>query len=245
MARPSDAAKDRDLIDRDRDELGRGRGRTVTRHLRRGGVRRAAGLRHQIALRRLAERLQIPDEKREERAGEHRQGHEEPAPGRRVPLSDVRAHILSVDRAARRNERLRPDAIARLDKGEDRGIAADRHGHPHRIVLPLSGIVLGQGAAQAAGLDPHDRIGLRIEIRRATERLDGNGVALQLGAPAFDRPLDDEAQESGELRRGAEDIRRKDAGEASANRRDGLLIQPFVVLDTIAHRGPFSSCPRG
>ena len=59
-------------------------------------------------------------------------------------------------------------------------------------------------APQPAGLHPHDRIGLRIEIGVASERIGGDGIGLDMSAVAREFGVDDEAEEVGKLRRFAE-----------------------------------------
>ncbi len=74
-------------------------------------------------------------------------------------------------------------------------ISAARQLDPHRIVASFVGVVLGQAASQAARLDAHERIGLRVEIRRPAEYFYRNRVALQSFALTGQSLLDDEAQE--------------------------------------------------
>ena len=57
---------------------------------------------------------------------------------------------------------------ARFEAGD---VAAEGDGNPDRIVGALAGVVGLQRAAQAPGLDAHDRIGLRVEIVGPAERL--------------------------------------------------------------------------
>ncbi len=65
----------------------------------------------------------------------------------------------------------------------------------HRIVASFVGVVLGQAASQAARLDSHERIGLRVEVRRPAEHFYRNRVALQSFPLTGQGLLDDEAQE--------------------------------------------------
>ena len=74
-------------------------------------------------------------------------------------------------------------------------ISAARQLDPHRIVASFVGVVLGQAASQAPRLDSHERIGLRIEIRRPAEYFYRDRVALQSFALTGQSLLDDEAQE--------------------------------------------------
>ncbi len=87
---------------------------------------------------------------------------------------------------------------------ERRHIAAARQFDHHRIVAARSAIVARQRAAQPAGFDAHDGIGLRIEAFAASERLRANRVALDAVAVAGERHLHHETQEGGEPRRRAE-----------------------------------------
>ena len=63
-----------------------------------------------------------------------------------------------------------------------------------RIRSALIRVVFDQAPAQAPGLDAHERIRLRIEIRGAAEDFDTDRVALQPVAVTGQRLLDDEAQ---------------------------------------------------
>ena len=104
----------------------------------------------------------------------------------------------------RRGRRDRAGIGERRHAAEHRHVVAERQIDHDRIVLAAVLVVTGKRAAQAHRLDAHDRIGLRIEIVGAPERLDRDGVALDAVGRAAQRRLDDVAQERDELRRAAE-----------------------------------------
>ena len=95
------------------------------------------------------------------------------------------------------------------------GIAAARQLDPDGIVGAFARVVLDQTPAQATGLDAHECIGLRIEIRRPAENLDTDRITLQPLTAAGQRLLDDEAQEM----RGATSLMKTTAGENSLELR--------------------------
>ncbi|HET7607612.1 MAG TPA: hypothetical protein VFL84_02965 [Gammaproteobacteria bacterium] len=77
----------------------------------------------------------------------------------------------------------------------DDGVAAARQLEAHGIGASFVGVVLDQPAAQTAGLDADERVGLRIEVRRTAEHLDGDRVTLEPVALTGQRLLGDVAQE--------------------------------------------------
>jgi hypothetical protein len=97
-------------------------------------------------------------------------------------------------RKRRRRARLR--LFARVTTSECRNIAAARHFDDQRIVAPDSPIVSRQRLAHANGLDPYDRIGLRIKIDTATERFHCDGIGFELVAVARERHFDDEGKKA-------------------------------------------------
>lgn len=81
---------------------------------------------------------------------------------------------------------------------EDGHVSAARHVDDERIVAARAGIVARQRLPQPPGFDPHDGIGLRIEISAAAKRFDGNRIGLDPRAFACERLLDDESEKSGQ-----------------------------------------------
>ncbi len=75
------------------------------------------------------------------------------------------------------------------------GVAAARQVELHRVRGAFARVVLGEPLAQPQGLDAHERIRLRVEIRRPAEDLDRDRVALEPLAFARQSLADHEAQE--------------------------------------------------
>ena len=98
-----------------------------------------------------------------------------------------------------------------------RHIASARQLDDDGIVLARTFVIAVQGPTQPPGFDPHDRIGLGIELFVAAERLDRDRVALDSIALAGERRFDDEAQKGGELRRGAKRRTDDDAGQRGSD----------------------------
>jgi hypothetical protein len=84
-------------------------------------------------------------------------------------------------------------------------------------VLAGPRIVEVERPPEPPGLDPHDRVGLRVEMRRPAEGLGGDRIALDLLGLARQGPLDDEGQEADELRRVAERLAPRDALQRGPN----------------------------
>ncbi len=103
-----------------------------------------------------------------------------------------------------------------------RHVAAACHLEHDRIGRARPGVVALERTAQPRRLDAHDRVDLRIEILRPPERFHPDGVAFDAAALAAQGRLHDEAQECGELRRGAEGLAREQAIEGHA--RGGRVL---------------------
>ena len=63
-------------------------------------------------------------------------------------------------------------------------------------VRPFAGVVLLEPLAQREGGDAHDRVGARVEILAAIQRMDGDGVFLDLVGFALEVFGADETQGS-------------------------------------------------
>ena len=108
---------------------------------------------------------------------------------------------------------------------------AERQIDRDRIVLAAIVVVARKRAAQPHRLDPHDRIGLRIEIVGATERLDRDGVALDAVGRAAQRRVDDiakEGDECGEPRNASLAAMRSSAARISSAHggRPSICVRP-------------------
>ena len=81
--------------------------------------------------------------------------------------------------------------MIRCDDLDFRRVLAFGNGDAQGIVAPVGGIVAVEIPAQAAGLEAHDRIDLRVEAFVASENGDRDGVAFQAIGPAGKRFFDD------------------------------------------------------
>src|SRR5674476_341277 len=84
-------------------------------------------------------------------------------------------------------------------------------------------------APQAAGLDAHDRIALRIKSAVAAERVGGNRIGLDAAAIAGKLLLHHEAEEVGELRRLAEMGARNHTIQRGANFQVARLLALSLI----------------
>ena len=82
----------------------------------------------------------------------------------------------------------------RFGAGEDRRVAAARDVDAEAARSAGREIVALERTPEAARLDAHDRVELRIELRVATEDLGGDRVGLDPGRPSGERLLDDVGQ---------------------------------------------------
>src|SRR5438128_3425388 len=64
-----------------------------------------------------------------------------------------------------------------------RNVAATREVDGNQIGCAQAGIILLKRPSQPPSLNPHDRIGLRVEVLPPSERLDGNRVAFDASPP--------------------------------------------------------------
>ena len=78
---------------------------------------------------------------------------------------------------------------------ERRDIGAPRNLDPERVVATAGEIVVFERAPEAVGLDPHDRVVLRVETLVATEDRRGDAVGLDPAGPARQRLVDHVSQE--------------------------------------------------
>ena len=116
-------------------------------------------------------------------------------PAAPVSAAPRRRRLVALRRRVQHTAAATSAALGSAVRADD-GVAAARQLDPHRIVAPFVGVVLDQAAAQAACLDADERIRLSIEVRRTTEHLDGDGIALEPIALAGERLLHDEAQKA-------------------------------------------------
>lgn len=94
-----------------------------------------------------------------------------------------------------------------------RNVSSARQVHHQRVVAARPGIIAGQCAAQPPGLDAHDRVRLRIEVRAASERFDGDRIGLDPLGVARKRRLDHESEKARQAERVAESCTVQDAVE--------------------------------
>jgi len=127
-----------------------------------------------------------------------------------------REFSISAFRLRRRGD-CRPGSLRRIAAAERRDIGAALHVNQKRIVAAGLRIVARQRIAQPSGLHAHDRVGLRIEIGAAAERLDGDRIGLEPVAFARQRRLDDEGKETRQPERIAKGGAPNDPGEFSAH----------------------------
>ena len=136
------------------------------------------------------ELLQHDDRESSQQNGHHEQCTNPTPP---TPVA-CRLRLTRRHRAQQHGSRRLRGSVAVVVRAS-REVPASRQIDSHRIVASFVGVVLGQAASQAARLDSHEGIGLRVEIRRPAEHFYRNRVALQPFPLTGQGLLDDEAQE--------------------------------------------------
>src|SRR5271163_1360268 len=123
---------------------------------------------------------------------------------------------------------------------ERRHIAATRQIDADGILVAKFGVIAIDGPAQPGRLDPHDRIDLRIELGVAPEDFNADRIGLDTAAVAREHRFDDEAKESAELRRAAEDATRGHAVDLCPN-----FVRARHFAGRLTHRLDTTFRPRG
>src|SRR6185295_3636941 len=113
-----------------------------------------------------------------------------------------------------------------------------------RLATAGAGVIAGDRATEPRRLHAYDRIGLRIELLVAPERLDRDGVALDAIAFAAQLCLDHVAQEGGKLRRAAKHVARHDAIERAARFVGAGSADGIPTMFSHRHRVVTSPTPR-
>ena len=122
-----------------------------------------------------------------------------------------------------------------------RNVAATREVDGNQIGCAQAGIILLKRPSQPPSLNPHDRIGLRVEVLPPSERLDGNRVAFDASPLPTQCRLDDEPKKSGKLRRHPEHIARDNPRERGVDLRPRWIIAK-LVFRVDGFRGPLFCC---
>jgi len=119
-----------------------------------------------------------------------------------------------------------------------RNIPPTRKIDDNSVLGTRGGVVALQGTPDSDGVNPHDCVGLRIEVRPAAESVNRNRIGLDTVASADKRGLDDECQKGrqhGRMRESGthENVFERGADFARAGRRSLLSRRVKLTKDQV------------